>query len=72
MKILTSAKLLIITFITNLFTFTLLLPGLDEITDVSNLTNLSPRYSIDEVLSPIGLTQSILCGRLAPGKSSVP
>ena len=41
--------------------------GLDEITDVSNLTNLSPRHSTEDVLSPIGLTQAILCGRLAPG-----
>ncbi|XP_023321296.1 NACHT, LRR and PYD domains-containing protein 12 [Eurytemora carolleeae] len=44
-----------------------LLDGLDEITDVANLTNLNPKYTVDEVLTPIELTQSILCGRLAPG-----
>jgi hypothetical protein len=34
---------------------------------VSNLTSLSGKYSTEEILTPIGLTQSILCGRLAPG-----
>jgi len=44
-----------------------LLDGLDEITDVANLTNLNQKFSVDDILSPIEFTQAIICGRLAPG-----
>ena len=44
-----------------------LLDGLDEITGVASLSTLSPRCSPEEVLSPLELTQALLCGRLARG-----
>jgi len=44
-----------------------LLDGLDEITGVASLSNLNPKYAPDDVLSPLELTQALLCGRLAPG-----
>lgn len=44
-----------------------LLDGLDEITGVASLSNLNPKYNPDDILSPLELTQALLCGRLAPG-----
>ena len=41
--------------------------GLDEITGVASLSNLNPKYAPDEFLSVLELTQTLLCGRLAPG-----
>ena len=44
-----------------------LLDGLDEITGVASLVNLPAKYSQADELSPLELTQAILCGRLLPG-----
>ena len=44
-----------------------LIDGLDEITGVSQLATITPKYSPLEPLNPLELVQSLLSGRLAAG-----
>ena len=44
-----------------------LIDGLDEITGVSQLATIQPKYSPLEPLNPLELVQSLLSGRLASG-----
>ena len=44
-----------------------LIDGLDEITGVSQLSTITPKFSPTEPLSPLELVQSLLSGRLAAG-----